>query len=163
MEVAWALKYLRDQPDFHSNDEVGALFGVRGEIVRAFISLTTLPEHVQQMLERKELRLDQGTKLAGMMRRAPAHFNEVAGALAHVPSQDARDIIDFVIRNPSTPVPEAMRLVRLSKVMVEDEFHVVVVLSKDEFSRLDAEAQRRTTDPSSLARNLLIESLSRAE
>ena len=155
LEVARALDYLRKLPEFQTNRDLGRFFGVSGEIVREFLSLLTLPDNIQRMVEEHKLRLDQGTKLASLFGRNPLKAGETADVLAGVPAEDARHIIDYVLRNPSKSASEAKRQVFDSKTRIEDEFHVVAVVTSDEFRRVRAHAQRRGISPSGLVGDIV--------
>ena len=60
--TARALEYLKELPEFGSNQRVAEQVGVSGEIVRQFISLLDLPDSVQKFFQDRELGLEQGTK-----------------------------------------------------------------------------------------------------
>ena len=161
VQVAKALQYLRTLPEFHSNKQVAELFGVSGEMVREFLSLLSLPENVQHMLEEQQLHLDQGVKLASLKKRWPERFSATAQVLAEIPSQDAREIIEYVIRNPDKSPEEAKDRVLRSKTVIEDEFHVVAVLTKQEFGELDRLAHKHKISPNELVTRFVREQLRR--
>ena len=107
LKTAKALQYKKDLPEFTSNASVGKYYGVSGEIVREFLALLTLPEHVQTAISQGKIGLDTGARLARAMRQNPEAFDDLAEVVANLPALEARDVIEFTLKNPDIPAPQA--------------------------------------------------------
>ena len=163
LRTAKALRFKKDQPSFGTNASVGRYFGVSGEIVREFLALLVLPDHIQFLIEDGKIGLDTGARLAKVSRDAPGALDDLSESVTDLSALDARDVIEFVLKNPETPASEAMQRVLDAKTVTVDEFHVMVVFSKDEFLRIEDEAKRRRVSVGQLVASLTNERLSGVE
>ena len=143
LKTAEALRFKKRLPGFGSNSSVGRYFGVSGEIVREFLALLVLPEHIRPLIEEGKIGLDIGARLARVKRENPDILDDLAKAVTDLPALDARDVIEYTLKNPEVSASEAKQRVLDAKTIVVDEFHVMVVFSKEEFTRLETEAKCR--------------------
>ena len=160
--TAEALQFKKGLPGFGSNSSVGTYYGVSGEMVRQFLTLLTLPKHIQSLIAEGKLGLDISSRLARVSRQRPAVVDELAYAVSDLPAMDARDVIEYVIKNPDVAAGEAKRRVMDSKTVIEDEYYVVVVFSKEEYDRIEYEARRRQMSPGRLIAELTNQRLGEA-
>lgn len=153
--TAKALEYLKTNPGRRSNAEVGKEVGVSGEIVREFLALLRLPEPVQELIDQGRLTLDQGRRLWQLSRNRRDIVEEVATAMTSLTATDARHLIDYLLRYPDTSVDDAKRRVLESKTVVEREYHVVALLSEQEYRALERKARRNRLGPSELVTEIV--------
>lgn len=148
MLTARALSYLRSLPKYGSNKKVGEATGVSREIVREFLTLLRLPERVQVLLDRNVLGLEHGRKLEQFNSRYPDRINEAVDAVVDMSAIDARNFIDYLLRNPQLSAQEAKKIVLESKTTIEQEYHVVAILSEEYFKQLSTVAaiQKKPVD-----------------
>lgn len=155
--VARALERLRAEPEFRSINTLAQQVGVSGQIVREFLSLLSLPSSVQDMLEAQELTLDKGKNLVRLDHKRPDLTVEVAKRLCSVPYQHARDVVDYLIRNPESSIETAFQRVAESKPKTVDEFNIIATLNREEFVLLEASARRRKISPNRLVTEIVKE------
>jgi len=137
IRTAKALQYLRNLPEYNSNNKVGKAVGVSGEIVREFLTILKLPNNIQVLFEQKKLRrLEQARRLWQLARNRPDILDDTAKAISDMTAWDARHLVDFISRNPEKPVKDAKEAVMNSKTKIEHEFHVIALLSENEYRQL---------------------------
>lgn len=158
--VAQALARLRQEPDMDTIQKLASNLPVSVQIVREFLSLLTLPDHVQQLLESQQLNLDKGKNLARLNKARPDLTIEVANQLVPIPFQRARDIVDYLLRNPEASVEIAIHRVAEDVQRIVDEFNIVAVLDSEQFSVLDAEAKRQGINPNQLVSQIVADWIS---
>jgi hypothetical protein len=148
LETARALEYLKNLPEFGSNEKVGRAVGVSGEIVREFLALLRLPEQVQVHLKDRKLGLDQGRKLWQLSRRRPDIVVASAEAMIGMPAVEGRHLVDHLVNHPELSVDEAKKAIVASRSVVQREFHVVALLSEDQYRALEKQSRkvRKSTD-----------------
>jgi len=144
--TAQALSYLKTLPENRSNKKVGKLVGVSGEIVREFISLLRLPEAIQDLFKQGQLKhLEQVRRLWQLARINPGLLDETAVAISQISAWDGRLVIDYILKNPGVVVSDALKVVNDSKTITEKEYHVIAILSEEEYKLLAAEAKKHKT------------------
>lgn len=142
--TARALQYLRSLPEYSSNEKLGKAVGVSGETIREFLTLLRLPKEIQSLFEQRQLRsLEHGRRLWQLVRNRPELLQETARAISDMTAWDGRHVVDYILRNPQVSVTEAKRAVMESKTIIEHEFHVVAILSEEEYRLLANEARKR--------------------
>lgn len=142
--TAKALQYLKGLPDYGSNQKVGKAVGVSGEVVREFLTLLRLPDTIQSLFEQRQLKhLEQSRRLWQLARLNPSLLEETAQGITDLNALDGRHVIDYILRNPGVSVSEAKRRVLESKTITEQEFHVIALVSEDEYRLLADEAKKR--------------------
>jgi hypothetical protein len=142
--TARALQYLRGLHEYSSNEKLGKAVGASGETVREFLTLLKLPKKIQSLFEQRELRsLEQGRRLWQLARNRPELLQETAHAISNITAWDGRHVIDYILRNPQVSAIEAKRAVMESKTIVEHEFHVVAIISEEDYRLLADEARKR--------------------
>ncbi len=135
--TAQALQYLRNLPEYNSNNEVGKAVGVSGEIVREFLTILKLPDNIKDLFEQKKLRkLEQARRLWQLARNKPEILDDTAEAISELTAWDARHLIDYMIRNPLKTVHDAREAIINSKTQIEHEYHVIALLSENEYRQL---------------------------
>ena len=143
MKTAEALEFKWNLSEFKSNTRVGKYYGVSREIVREFRALLTLPEHIRTSISQGKIGLDTGARLARVKKQIPEILDDLAEVVADLSALEARDVIEFALKNPDLSALQAKQYVLDAKTVYIDEYHVVVVLSKDEYTRLESEAKKR--------------------
>ena len=141
--TARALLFKKQSPGFGSNTNVGRYYGVSRETVREFLALLTLPDQIQSLIDDGKIGLDTGARLARAGRLYPEKLIDLGTIVAGMPALDARDLIEYSLKNPELSADQAKQLVLDSKTVFIDEFHVVAVFSMDEFTLLENEAKKR--------------------
>lgn len=164
LRTAEALQFLRNLPEYNSNKKVGAVVGVSGETVREFLTLLKLPEHVQNLFKERRLReLEQARRLWQLARIRPDLLEETAEAVSGMLSWDARHLVDYIIRNPNTTVAEAKERILQAKTIIVKEYHVISLLSEDEYKMLSEQARKRKLPVDVLVSNVVKDWLSSQE
>ena len=140
IRTAEALQRLK--PYYGSNPKLGEAVGVSGEIVREFLSLLKLPEEIQEMFSRRQLRLEHGRRLWQLARKQPAALRQVAAEMQGMTAHDARDFVLYLLKHPELTANEAKRRVLGAKTTMTREFHVIALLSEDSFQKLRRQARK---------------------
>jgi hypothetical protein len=142
--TARALQYLRTLPEYDSNEKLTKAVGVSAETIREFLALLKLPEGIQSLFEQRQLKsLEQGRRLWQLARTRPDLLEETAQAISDLTAWDGRHVIDYILRNPQVSVTEAKSAIMESKTTTEQEFHVIALLSEEEYGLLADEAGKR--------------------
>ena len=153
--TARALEYLKELPEFRSNQRVGEQLGVSGEIVRQFISLLDLPSTIHQHLQDKKLGLEHGRRLWQLNRARPSIVEDAASAMASMTAMDARDLVEYLIKNPSASVPEALDTLEEAKPVITEEHLVCALLSRPEFEALVVHAREKNSSEHDLVSSIV--------
>jgi len=144
IRTASAMAFLRSLRKYGTNGAVGEAVGVRGEMVRQFLTLLTLPEQVQILLDEGKLGLEKGQLLRRLSLRRPQRaVVDAAKAMTGISAHDSRALVDYVLRHDGVAMDDAKRAVLESKTSVRDEYHVMAELSEDEYRQLVAMAKKR--------------------
>ena len=141
--TAHALKYLKGLPDFGSNQRVGEQIGVSGEIVRQFISLLDLPPSTLEQIKQKKLGLEHGRRLGELQRLRPTIVEDAADAMVTMTAMAARDLVDYLKRDPSISVGEALHALEDAKPVITQEHLICALVSENEYAALTDYAQQR--------------------
>ena len=155
LATAKALRYLKSLPEYGSNSKVGQAVGVSGEIVREFLTLLHLPEHVQRLFDSGQLKLEQGRRLSQLASRKPDLVTEVAHAMTGLTAIDSRHLVEYILKHPKFSVAEAKKRVLVSKTVTEREFHVIAILSEEQYKDLVQEARRRKLSVDALVTSIV--------
>ena len=140
--TAQALNFLKALPAFGSNQRVGEQVGVSGEIVRQFISLLDLPPAVHARIDAKKLGLEHGRRLGELQRVRPSIVEDAAEAMASMTAMAARDLVEYLKRDPSVSVEEALYALEDAKTVITQEHLICALVSENEFDALIAYAQQ---------------------
>ncbi len=143
LQTAIALSYLRSLPEYGSNDKVAAAVGFSREIVREFLTILKLPPDIQKLFEPGGLKLEHARRLWQLSRRRPGILHESADAMSDMGAIDARHLVDHLLRFPQMSVAEAKQAIIAAKTIKEVEYHVIAILSEDQYSCLQAAARAR--------------------
>lgn len=136
VQTARALQSLKSLPEFGSNAAVGRAVGVSGEIVREFLSLLQLPRAVQELLETRQLSLEQGRRLWQLGRARPDAVLQAAQAMVGLTAMDSRHLVDYLCKHRELSVSEAKERVLASKTVTRREFHIVARLGEEDYREL---------------------------
>jgi hypothetical protein len=146
LRTARALEYLATISG--SQKAAAEAVGVSREIVREFLSLLRLPPDVQAMLASGELpTLEQGRRLAQLARYRPREVKAAANEMTHMSAHDSRALTEYLIAHREVTPSEASAVLAGSKDVVTREFHVVAILSEDEYQRLLRLARNQDQTP----------------
>ena len=143
LSTARALEYLKRLPDFGSNKRVGEQVGVSGEMVRQFISLLDLPPEVHDRINQKQLGLEHGRRLWELHRIRPAVVEDAAEAMASMTAMAARDLVDYLKRDWSASVEEAVQALEAAKPTITQEHLVCALVSESEYESLIVFTRKR--------------------
>ena len=141
--TAHALKYLKGLPEFGSDKRIGEQVGVSGEMVREFISLLDLPPAVHARINQKKLGLEHGRRLRELLRFRPAEVEDAADAMASMTAMAARDLVEYLKRDPTASVEEAVQALEAAKPVVTQEHLICALVSESEYQTLTAYTQKR--------------------
>lgn len=156
LPMAEAMQYLRGLPKYSSNVKIGKAIGTSGEIVREFLCLFRLPENIQTLFKIGQLnRLEQVRRLYQLSRKYPGLLDEAASILSMVTAWDGRQIIDYLIKNPGVNVSEAKKAVLDSKQVIEKEYHVIAILSENDYLAFKNESQKYQTSVDKLVTSIV--------
>jgi hypothetical protein len=153
--TARALQYLKSLRDFKSNQHVGEAVGVSGEMVRQFIGLLDLPLSVQSRLAQGELGLEHGRRLRQLGQDRPDVVDSAAETMTSMTAMDARDLVEYLIREPAASVDDSMAALNAAKQIVQNEYHIDTVLDETAFRRLSAHARHQGMRATDLASSIV--------
>lgn len=154
--TAQALQYLKSLPEYGSNRKVGEAVGVSGEVVREFLTLFKLPQSIQKLFREGQLtRLEQSRRLWQLAKRRPAILEETAKAISDLSAWDSRHLIEHILRNPSLSVSQAKKTMLESKPIKEKEYHVIALLSEEDYKLVAEEARIRNVSVSNLVTTIV--------
>lgn len=163
LTTARALQFLKSLPHYGSNAKVGEKLNVSGEIVREFLVLLQLPEGIQELIDQRKIGLDQGRKLWRLGRDRPELLHDAAGAMADLSAIESRHLIDYMLKHPELSATEAKRQLLATQTQTEREFHVIALLSEEQYRRLERRARGRKTSTSDLVTSIIAQWLDREE
>ena len=155
--TARALQFLKTSSTYDTNKQLGALFGVSGEVVREFLSLLQLPDDLQCLLEERKLSLEHGRRLFQLLRSRPDILQSAAEAMQELTAIEARHLGDYLIRHPRCSVEEAKVELMKAKTTKIHEYHVVAILDKQDYKRLSKLAELRGVSMNDLVSQILIQ------
>ena len=154
--TAEALRYLKNLPEYRTNEKVGQAVGVSGEIVREFLAIFRLPEPIQSLFRQRQLRrLEQVRRLWQLARKEPDLLEDAAQAISTMSAWDGRHLIDLILEHPQMPVEEAKRAVLESETVREHEFHVIAILKEEDYRQLTVESRKRKIAVDVLVTNIV--------
>ena len=142
--TAQALHFLKELPEFGSNQRVGQQVGVSGEIVRQFISLLDLPPEVRVRIDQKKLGLEHGRRLGELQRVRPLIVEDAAEAMSTMTAMAARDLVDYLKRDPSVSVEDALHAIEDAKPIITQEHLICALVSENEYDSLAAYSQQHS-------------------
>jgi len=156
--TAEALQYLKSLPGYGSNQKVGDAVGVSDETVREFLTLFKLPEAIQELFRTRQLtRLEQSRRLWQLAKKRPHILEETAQEISDMSAWDSRLLIEHLLKNPDLPLSEAKQSILQSKSVKEKEYHVIAILSEEDYSLLAKEAAKSHLSSSSLVTSIVTE------
>lgn len=159
--TARALQYLKNLPEFGSNQSVGDAVGVSGEIVRQFVGLLDLPSCIQDYLSSGALGLEHGRRLGQLSKSRPEILGNAAEAMTKLTAMEARDLCEHLIRNPMSSVDQSLDALAAAKQTVRKEYRISVILDEEPYRLLTSQARERHMRTSELATAMVIEWLER--
>jgi hypothetical protein len=143
LATARALQRLKSHPQYNSDSKLGQAVGVSREVVREFLAILKLPDEIQALFGPQGLKLEHGRRLWQLARRRPELQHRVADAMSDLGAHDARYLVEHVLNHPEMSVAEAKRQVLESKTEVRREYHVIAMLSEEDYKALDKAAHLR--------------------
>lgn len=152
--TAEALNFLKELPEFGSNKRVGEQVGVSGEMVREFISLLDLPPAVRARIGQKELGLEHGRRLKELHRFRPSAVEDAADAMASMTAMSARDLVEYLKRDPSASVEEVVQALEAAKPVITQEHLICALVSESEYQTLTAHTQKHGITVNDLVTNI---------
>ena len=157
--TARALKYFRDLNEYSSNEKVGRIFGVSGEIVREFLVFFKLPREIQRLFEEKQLtQLEQLRRLYQLKRNHPETIESLVNATSEISdlkSHDARNVIEYMIKHPDISAKNARGIVLNSKTIRKKEYFVMAHLDGNEYKSLSKEARKNKISETTLVSEIV--------
>jgi hypothetical protein len=157
-QTAEALRFLKNLPEYGSNEKVGEAVGVTGEVVREFLTLFKLPKQIQNLFKKKKLvHLEQCRRLWQLAKARPDVLEETAEAISDMTAWDSRHTIEHILKNPSLSVSEAKEAVLESRPQKIKEYHVIALLGEDDFELISNEAVKRNKSVSALVTSIVQE------
>lgn len=158
--TARALRYLKELPEFKSDQRVGEAVGVSREVVREFIGLLDLPLSVQSFLEQGLLGLEHGRRLKQLYQERPDVVEPAAQAMTSMTAMQSRDLAEYLRRVPTASVTDGLAALDAAKQIVKNEYHIDTVLDESAYRLLSAHARHegvRVTDLASTIVNRWLE------
>ena len=126
MEIARKSRKLTDH--YGSVQITADKLGVSYELVRSILTLLTLPEEVQQYIEKDQILYDAAQRLA-RIRNKDTQI-KVARTIIGLSSHDARQLIQYAKKYPDAPLDDFKRRIE-SKDKIE-KIHLLLVPFKEE-------------------------------
>ena len=140
MKVANALAYLKSLPHNKSNRKVADRIGVSTESVRQHLLLLDLPGYVQEHLASGVLGLDKGRLASMVNKHRPDILPVVLPVIVNVPSKEARDIVEYLVRNKEVSVEDAVAAVEAAKTVVVDVHYVATPVDTELYEFIQSAA-----------------------
>lgn len=143
LATAQALKRLKSESQWNSNKKLAQEFLVSPEMIREFLSITRLPSDIQSLFSLGTLKLEHGRRLWQLSKTRSDILLETARAMRALTAHDSRHLAEYLRKNPESSVSDAMQRLEGSKATVSREYHVVAILTEEEFRQLDKMANAR--------------------
>lgn len=154
--TARALKRLKRLPEYSTNQKLADTFQVSREIIREFLVLLDLPPAVQRLMESGNLKLEHGVRLRQLMRKRPDLVVDAAQAMKGLRTHQARHLVDYLLKHPELDALDAREAVLKSKSQVAKEYHVVAILSEDQYREVSARARKSGLPVSEFVSSVLV-------
>jgi len=152
LDMAEAVQFLVNK---HKNQEkVASIVKIMSrEMVREFYNISSLPEEIKKLIQKKKIRIDVAQRLFKIDDKN--RQIKTARAIAELSAHDARKIIDYVINNPEKTVEEGAKIVRGSKNIVKKYDTLVIPLEKEDYIILNNLARRENLTATRFAKKLV--------
>jgi hypothetical protein len=158
--VAEALMFVKRLPGYKSNKAVAERYPISAEMVREFISLLQLPEEILDLYGHGELTLEHGRQLNRVRNQNPALLMEVASLIRNLQAHEARDVVVHMLRYPELTAQQAKEQAVAARQGPEHEYHVISIVTKDEYDRLQRAARASSEGVSELVTRVVRDWLS---
>lgn len=157
-KAAEATRYLRESERM-SYTEIGKAVGADGWTISQFDKLYDLPESVWKRIDSGEIKLDKGYLISKMGKEVQA---ELGDALSDLKTNDARAMVEYVVKNPDLSIGECKRKVLESKTVKEKLFMVVVPLPEETYVKLKQDSMKRNISVDEMVKKIVVEWLHKA-
>jgi len=139
MDIAEDCKKLKEY--YGSAKKVADRIGVSYELIRALLTLLTLPEEVQTLIRDDKILFDVGQRIARI--KGKERQIEVAKTIARLPAHDARDILQYAKKYPEAQLGDFKTRVTQGKDSIEKVHIALVPLREDIYETLKMEGQQK--------------------
>lgn len=152
-KTAEAVRYLREFERM-SYADIGRAVGADGWTISQFDKLYDLPESVWKQIESGNIMLDKGYRIS---RRGSEIQAELGDALSDLNTEDARAVVEYVVKNPDLSIDECKRKVLESKTVKDKIFMVVVPLPEETYAKLKQDSRKRNISVDDMVRQIVVE------
>lgn len=154
VQMADACETLMDELKDHV--KVGKLVNLSREMIREFLLIASLDKDVKKLIEKNDIKIDAARRIAKI--KGKTKQKQTVQALSGLPSQDARALMDYILKNNTSP-EKSKKIILGSKTKKEETNIIAITLNKEEFSILNKEAKKHHFPPRKFAEILLKKSL----
>lgn len=150
IEIAHQCKQLNDL--YGSMQITAEKLSVSSELVRAILTLLTLPEEVQMYIKNNQILFDAGQRLA-RIKNTETQI-EVAKKIIGLTSHDARQIIQFAKKYPHAPIDDFKKRLS-SKDKIEKLNLIILPLHEDTYKIIKKIGEKEKSTPEKLILQLI--------
>lgn len=159
MEIAHQCRQLRDI--YGTTHITAEKLGVSDELVRAILTLLTLPEEVQQHIKNNNILFDAGQRLARIKNKETQI--KVAKAIIGLKSHDQRQVIQYAKGYPHASLDDFIERLTDSKDKIEKLILLILPLQEDTYAILKKMGAKEKNSPEKLILRLIDQWIERNE
>lgn len=158
LDMADAVKFLVNK--YKKQEKVASIVKIMSrEMVREFYNISTLPEEIKKLVQKKKIRIDVAQRLYKIDNTKKQI--KLANIVSDLSAHDARKVIDYAINNSEKSVEECAKIVQGSKNVVKKYDTLVIPLEKDDYQILNNFARREKLTATRFAKKLVEQWLTR--
>lgn len=151
IEIAHQCKQLRVH--YGSAHITAEKLGVSDELVRAILTLLTLPEEVQQRIKNNQILFDAGQRIARIKNKETQI--KVAEAIIGLKSHDQRQVIQYAKGYPHASLDDFIERLVDSKDKIEKLILLILPLQEDTYAILKIMGAKEKSSPEKLILRLI--------
>lgn len=146
IEIAHQCKQLRNL--YGSTRITAEKLGVSDELVRAILTLLTLPEEVQQYIKNNQILFDAAQRMARIKNKETQI--KVADAIIGLKSHDQRQVIQYAKGYPHASLDDFIERLVDSKDIIEKLILLILPLQEDTYTILKKMGEKEKKSPEKL-------------
>jgi len=140
IEIADAVKFLLDTPNYKNYGELAKEFQVSTSIISSFDKINDQPKEIIALIKEGKIGLDASTKLLTI--KDHQKRIQMAKTVAGLTAFDTRHIIDYSKKHPKLSVQKCKEIVLKSHPIVKHTHVVVVPLDEKKFLQFEKKCKK---------------------
>ena len=113
-------------------------------MVRQFLTVLRFPPEIQALFEKGALtKIEHARRLWQLTRQRPELLREMAGAMTTMKAMEARHLVADLLKNPQISITQAQKRMAEAQTVKEEEYNVIAILPKEQYTRLLRTARRQ--------------------